>query len=635
MKKILQICTFLFAFHSLTAQEINKDSAWVVNNYYKLEKNITMRDGIKLFTAIYVPKDSSTKHPILFNRTPYSCAPYGENQFKTVWSRNTKEYFLQKYIMIYQDVRGCYMSEGTYEDIRPYNLKAHPIPPQGKEALTKDLGRDTDEATDTYDAIDWIIKNVPTHNGNVGMSGISYPGFYSTMGSLSGHPALKAVSPQAPVTDWFIGDDAHHNGAFFLMDYFGFGYSFGAPRPKPTTKDAPEFDYPTQDNYDFFLREGTLKSITKKYFGDTMKFWNEIMNHPNYDAFWKARAVTAHLKNIKPAILITGGLFDAEDCWGTWETYQTIEKQSPATDNKICVGPWFHGGWARTDGTVLGNIQFGKNVSDYYYKNVELPFFNYHLKKEGDLKNLAEATIFITGENKWHQFSEWPPKNIEIKSLYVNERSALRFTKPITSSGYEEYVSDPSKPVPYTENVHLGRTREYMTDDQRFASRRPDVLTFKTEILKEDITLAGPVIGDLLVSISTTDADFIVKLIDVFPDTFKYSPNDSYPMGGYQMLVRGEVMRGKFRNSLEKPEPFTPDKITQVKFKLPDVAHTFQKGHRIMVQIQSSWFPLVDRNPQQFVDIYKCEEKDFIKSTIKIHHSAQNASCIQVPVLKK
>lgn len=646
MKKLSFFISFISLFPLFPVSAQNQDSIWIVNNYYKLEKMIPMRDGIKLFTSIYIPKDSSAnlpavgRHPIMMTRTPYSCAPYGENKFKPLWERNTKIYLKEKYIVVIQDVRGRYMSEGEYEDIRPFI----------KDKKTK---KDVDEASDTYDAIDWLVKNVPTNNGNVGVSGISYPGFYSTMAALSGHPALKAVSPQAPVTDWFIGDDVHHNGAFFVMDCFDFDYFFGQPRPKPTTEHAKGFKFPTDDNYGFFLREGTLKNLTKKYMGDTMKFWNETMNHPNYNDFWKAHTVTYSLYNVKPAMLITGGLFDAEDLWGTWNTYKIIEKQSPTTKNKICMGPWFHGGWARGDGSHLGNVQFGSKTSEYYYEYIEFPFFNYYLKNNvmrhlGGPTGLAVATIFITGENKWKQFSEWPPQNIEMKPLYLNEQSTLRFTKPITSSSFDEYVSDPAHPVPYTEDVHISRTREYMTDDQRFASRRTDVLTFKTDALTEDVTLAGPVIADLFVSISTTDADFVVKLIDVFPDDFKYSdsiPEPSlatrhtlplvYPMGGYQMLVRGEIMRGKFRNSFEKPEPFVPNQITQVKYELPDVAHTFLKGHRIMVQIQSSWFPLVDRNPQQFLDIYHCDEKDFVKSTIKVYHDAKKASCIILPMLKK
>ncbi|MBI3502451.1 MAG: CocE/NonD family hydrolase [Bacteroidetes bacterium] len=630
-----------------------QDSAWTVNNYYKMERMLPMRDGVKLFTSIYIPKDSSTKHPIMLTRTPYSCAPYGSAKFRDLWTRNTRVYLKEKYIIVIQDVRGRYMSEGEFEDIRPYNPKAHSSPNGGGQEGA------VDEASDTYDAIDWLIKNIPTSNGNVGVSGISYPGFYSTMAALSGHPALKAVSPQAPVTDWFIGDDVHHKGAFFVMDDFDFDYFFGQPRPKPTSQDAKGFEYPTEDNYDFFLREGTLKNLTKHYMGDTMKFWQQEMNHSNYDEFWKKHTVTYSLYSVKPAMLLTGGLFDAEDLWGTWNVYKTIEKQSPSTVNKICMGPWSHGGWAKGDGSKLGNVQFGSKTSEWYFQNVELPFFNYYLKGEnvplnkggksegqGDIP--AEATIFITGENKWKTFSEWPPKNSEEKKIYLGEKDELSFTKPSAEKGFSEYVSDPAHPVPYTEDVHLHRTTAYMSDDQRFASRRSDVITFKTEPLKEEITLTGPVIADLFVSISTTDADFVVKLIDVFPDDFKYdtlktkvthdnkrNPKKEYPMGGYQMLVRAEIMRGKFRNSFEKAEAFVPNQISEVKYELPDVAHTFQKGHRIMVQIQSSWFPLADRNPQQFCDIYHCDEKDFVKSTIRIYHDAKNASSLLLPVLKK
>ena len=564
----------------------SEDSTWIVNNYYKIERMIPMRDGVRLFTSIYIPKDSTKKHPIMMNRTPYSCSPYGENKIKPFWERNTKIYLKEKYIMVFQDVRGRYMSEGVFEDVRPY-------------INDKKTNKDIDEASDTYDAIDWLVKNVPSSNGNVGVSGISYPGFYSTMAALSGHPALKAVSPQAPVTDWFRGDDFHHNGVFFLLDCFDFDQSFGVPRPKPTTIDAKDFSYPTPDNYDFFLREGSLKSMTRKYKGDTMKFWNEVMEHPTYDAFWKSRTPLPHLTNVKPAILTTGGIFDAEDEWGTWNTYKAIEKQNPGAVNKICVGPWFHGGWARSDGSKLGNIQFEGLTSEYYYKNIELPFFNHYLNPEIvsiDSKSfspellLPEATVFFTGENKWKKFTQWPPNNVELQTLYLNEGGVLKFVKPISINGYSDYISDPGNPVPYTEDVHTNRTREYMTDDQRFASRRPDVLVFTTDILKEDITLAGPVIANLMTSISTTDADFVVKLIDVFPDNFTYpdSLKVKYPMGGYQMLVRGEIIRGKFRNSLEAPEPFVPHKITQVKYELPDVAHTFKKGHRLMIQIQSS-----------------------------------------------
>jgi hypothetical protein len=614
---------FLFIAFTISAQVTDQDSVYIVNNYYKLEKQIPMRDGVKLFTSIYIPKDASKKHPIIFTRTPYSCAPYGEKNFRNFWSRNTKWFFLENYIVVTQDVRGTYMSEGVFEDIRPFNAN-------------KKTKKDVDEASDTYDAIDWMIKNIPSNNGNVGVSGISYPGFYTTMAALCGHPALKAVSPQAPVTDWFIGDDVHHKGAFFMMDDFDFDYSFGIPHPEPTEKSGADFYYHTPDNYDFFLKVGTLKNLTKLYMGDSMKWWKEEMTHPNYDDFWKDRTVTYKIKdNIKPAVLITGGLFDAEDCWGAWNLYKTIEKQSKITNCRIVEGPWFHGGWAKSDGSRLGNVQFGKGISDYYYKNIEIPFFNYYLKGEGSADKIAEATIFVTGENVWHTFTEWPPKNTEMKMLYLQPEGKLSFNKPAASESYSEYISDPAKPVPYTEDVHINRTREYMSDDQRFAARRPDVLVFSTDTLTSDITLTGPVIANLLTSISTTDADFVVKLIDVFPDGFRYSENDAYPMGGYQMLVRGEIMRGKFRNSFEKPEAFVPGKISPVSFELPDVAHKFLKGHKIMIQVQSSWFPLADRNPQQFLDIYHCDEKDFIRSTIRVWHDGTNASNILLPVLKE
>lgn len=629
MKKIISVLLLSFLLSTIKAQVINPDSVYIVTNYYKIERQIPMRDGVKLFTSIYIPKDATKKYPIMLTRTPYSCAPYGEGKFRNFWSRNTREYFKQGYIVVMQDVRGCYMSEGTYEDIRPFNPN-------------KKTKKDVDEASDTYDAIDWMVKNVPTNNGNVGVSGISYPGFYSTMAALCGHPALKAVGPQAPVTDWFIGDDVHHKGAFFLMDDFDFDYSFGVPRPKPTTKDGPDFIYPTPDNYDFFLKAGSLKSLTKKYMGDSMKWWNEEMNHGNYDAFWKAHTVTYHIKDIKPAVLITGGLFDAEDVWGSWNLYKTIEKQSPKTNSRLVMGPWIHGGWAKTDGSYLGHVKFGKpDISSNYYRDIEMPFFNYYLKGEGDASKIAEATIFISGENKWTTFTEWPPKNTEAQPIYLQEKGGLSFAKPTAANSFTDYVSDPAKPVPYTEDVHLHRTREYMVDDQRFAARRTDVLVFSTEVLTEDMTLAGPVIANLLASISTTDADFVVKLIDVFPDDFNYTDKDEYPMGGYQMLVRGEVLRGKFRNSFnpdamgKDPEPFVPNKVTPVSFELPDVAHTFQKGHKVMIQIQSSWFPLVDRNPQQFLDIYHCDEKDFVKSTIKIYHDTERPSSILLPVLKR
>jgi len=416
------------------------------------------------------------------------------------------------------------------------------------------------------------------------------------------------------------------------MDAFNFYSGFGRPRPKPTTTGPEGLNLRFDDNYKFYLETGAIKNFNAKYLHDSIAFWNELMRHPNLDAWWKARNPRNFVTDVKPAMLTVGGLFDAEDCYGAWRLYEAIEKKSKNTDNRLVIGPWSHGQWGQSEGSFLGNVKFGSKTSYWYQNHIELPFFNYHLKGKGTNK-LPEATIFFSGENQWHQLSQWPPKEKSDKTIYLQPGGKLNWSKSSDTSGSSEYISDPAKPVPYTEDVHSGRTSEYMTDDQRFASRRPDVLVFETEILGDDLTLAGTVVADLLVSITGTDADFVVKVIDVFPDDFSYTEKDDYPMGGYQMLVRGEIMRGKFRNSFEKPEAFTPNKIERVKFELPDIAHTFRKGHRLMVQVQSSWFPLVDRNPQKFLNIYECSDSDFQKATIKIYHNAKNASGLLLPVL--
>ncbi len=625
MKKI---CLLLFVLPFFVSAQ-NIDSAWMANNYIKKEIMVPMRDGIKLFTSVYIPISSNEKHPILMNRTPYTSSPYGEKNYRSFYSNHYKEYLKEGYILVVQDVRGRWMSEGTFVDVRPF-------------IKDKKTNQDIDEASDTYDTIDWLINNINNNNGNVGVFGISYPGFYSTEAAKSNHPALKAVSPQAPVTDWFMGDDFHHNGAFMLLDGFSFYRNFGRPRPTPTTTQTPNaLKFESTDNYNLFLKTGALRNFTKQYMGDSIKFWKDLMNHPNYDDWWKARDARTSLYNIKPAVLVVGGLFDAEDCWGAWNTYKALEKQSTNTNNKIVMGPWFHGQWAGrgSDGSFLGNVKFGGPTSTYYAENFEVPFFNYYLKAKGSIASIAQANIFFTGENSWKKFEQWPPKSTTLQNFILSNNGKL--TNDVTTTNtFSEYVSDPAKPVPYTEDVHFGRTREYMTDDQRFASRRPDVLVFETETLTNDVSVAGELVADLLVSISSTDADFIVKLIDVFPADFKYEGDaqlgrreapKAVPMGGYQMLVRGEVMRGKFRNSFSKPEPFVPNKPTQVKYALPDVAHTFKKGHKIMVQVQSSWFPLVDRNPQQFIDIYHAKDSDFKKATIKLFH---NKSKIILPVIQ-
>ncbi|RQO64240.1 X-Pro dipeptidyl-peptidase [Pedobacter sp. KBW01] len=619
--RIFSLLICLFISHELLAQQ--SDSAYVRENYTKIERQIPMRDGVKLFTSIYIPKNQSKKYPFLINRTPYTVAPYGADQYKLSLG-NFPAMMREGFIFVYQDVRGRWMSEGTFADIRPQV--------SGKKTKTA-----IDESTDTYDTIDWLVKNVKGNNGSAGIYGISYPGFYSTTSLPNAHPALKAVSPQAPVTDWFLGDDFHHRGTLFLMDAFSFMGSFGVPRPKPITPDkGPKgFQFPIQDNYRFYLEAGSVKNLKDRYFADSIKFWNDLFKHPNLDTFWKARLITPHLTNVKPAVMVVGGFFDAEDAYGTFATYKAIEKQNPGANNILVAGPWYHGGWVRSDGSYLGDINFGKTTSIDYQQQYELPFFKHYLKGEGDF-NPAEANIFVTGSNEWKKFSNWPPQDVETKNLYLHPNGKLAFEKVGRTDSWDEYVSDPNNPVPYQDGVQAKRTREYMIDDQRFAARRPDVKTYQTDVLTEDITLTGPVLANLVVSTTGTDADYVVKLIDVYPeDAPNPVPNPkNLIMGGYEMLVRGEIMRGKYRNSFEKPEPFVPGAITKVNYPLPDVAHTFKKGHKIMIQIQNSWFPLADRNPQKFMDIYQAEPGDFQKATHKIYHDTFNSSFITVSVLK-
>jgi putative CocE/NonD family hydrolase len=621
MKHILPV---LFAFFALVcganAQTFALDSAFIRDNYVKTEVLVPMRDGTRLFTSIYAPKDNSKTYPVLLKRTPYSCSPYGKDAYVTGFQN--MDLARSGYIMVTQDVRGRYMSEGKFMDVRPFNPY-------------KKTNDEIDEASDTYDTVDWLVKNMPGNNGKVGVYGISYPGFYSTMAILAKHPAIKAVSPQAPVTDWFLGDDFHHNGAFCLMDAFGFYYAagFGLPRTGPEKQHGRPFDYNSSDNYDFYLKNGALSNFKAKYIRDSVAFWDDMTMHPDYDNWWQQRNPRPHLKNIQPAVLTVGGLFDAEDCFGAWKVYDAIEKQNPSkTSNRIVMGPWSHGGWARGKGEHLGNIHFGANTSEFYQKNIEFPFFEHYLKDQGNMA-LPEAYIFNTGSNQWKQFNSWPPAKTAMTRFYLGDKGSITPKLPPNTGQFDEYVSDPAKPVPYTEDVHLQRTREYMTDDQRFAARRPDVLVYETEVLQQEMTLEGPIKADLYVMTTGTDADFVVKLIDVFPDTMSGKEN-GIPMGGYQMLVRGEVMRARYRNSFEHPEALTPGVIEHVLFQLPDVSHTFLPGHRLMIQIQSSWFPLVDRNPQQFVNIYQCKDSDFIKASHRIYREAEHPSCIILPVFK-
>ena len=617
--RLVLICVSLFVLHGYSTAQTEAE---VKANYDKLEQLIPMRDGVKLFTSIYMPKDRSRPYPIMLNRTPYTVTPYGPDKYRPSLGPSL---FMQneKYIFVYQDVRGKFMSEGEWVEVRPHKT-------------AKSGPKDIDESTDAYDTIEWLVKNVPNNNGRIGMWGISYPGFYASMGAIDAHPALKASSPQAPIADWFIGDDFHHNGALFLPHAFNFFATLGKRRPKPTTDFPPRFSHGTPDGYRFFLDMGPLPNANRKYLNGEVGFWNDLMEHPTYDAFWQARDVRPHLRNIKPAVMTVGGWFDAEDLFGALETYKTIERTNPGARNTLVMGPWFHGGWARSDGDVLGDINFGSKTSLAYQQTIELPFFNCLLKDKCEGGQIPEAMVFETGSNTWRRYDSWPPKNVESRDLYLNANGALSFTQDKSVAGFDEYVSDPARPVPFINGIDVGMTREYMVEDQRFASRRPDVLVYKTDTLDRDVTLAGPIKATLFVSTTGTDSDFIVKLIDVFPDsTADPDPNPKdVRMGGYQMLVRGEPMRARFRNSYSMPEAMSPGKVTKIEFTLPDVNHAFLRGHRIMIQIQSTWFPLVDRNPQKFVDINRATEADFQKATQRVYRSGVNRSRITVSTLK-
>ncbi len=609
---------FLFLIF-ISASGIAQQSDYIEQNYTKAEYYIPMRDGVKLFTSVYTPRDTSADYPILMMRTPYSVRPYGKDTFPT--SLGPSKYLMEeKYIFVYQDVRGKFMSEGTFLNMTPH------IP-------DKKTNKDVDNSTDTYDAVDWLLKNIRHHNGNVGLWGISYPGFYVSTGIINTHPAIKCASPQAPIADWFIDDDAHHNGALALTMSFNFFEIFGIVPGKPYQEYDTLKKYPVSDDYNFFLNLGPLNTINQKYFYNKVPFWDSLVTHPNYDQFWKKRNTLPNLKNITAAVMTTGGWFDGEDLYGTLNTYKYIEEQNPGIYNILEMGPWIHGGWARTKGDSIGLISFEAQTSDYYQKEVELKFFNHFLKNKGDL-NLPEALVFETGSNTWKKYDSWPPSLSHFETLYINEGNQLTFTKP-SSTGFkfDEYISDPNKPVPYTSVFYDAKVfynKEYMVEDQRFASCRPDVLTYQTDKLQDDLTITGKVQADLYVSTTGADADWVVKIIDVFPDTIIMErPKKAFTeMAGYQMLVRGDIFRGKYRNSYENPEPFTSRKIERISIDLQDINHTFLKGHRIMIQVQSSWFPLFDRNPQKFMDIFEAGQKDFQSAVQRIYHSASYPSCI-------
>ena len=609
----------LLARSSPAAEPADTNAVWLAEHYTKYEHRIPMRDGIRLFTRVYVPKDDSEAWPIIITRTPYALKPYGTDNYNDP-AGSFRSLAKDKFILVTQDVRGRYGSEGVYMHVRPFHPNKGP--------------KDTDENSDAYDTIDWLVKNVPNNNGKVGVFGISYPGFYTSMAMIDSHPALKAASPQAPVTDWFIGDDIHHNGAFFLCQNFNFFYVFAQKVEDPLHEDFKSFNFKTPDGYDFFLRMGPLANSDQRLLKGRAPEWNEFLAHPTYDAYWQARNIRPHLKNVRCAVMTVGGWYDAEDLFGPLEVYRNTERMNPGITNTLVMGPWAHGGWGRGDGDKLGDINFHAKTSEFYREKIELPFFRHFLKGDTNY-TVTEAHVFETGTHRWRKFDAWPPQPVAPRTLYFRAGGALAFNPPNESGeAYDEYVSDPAKPVPYTLEFTTGYPRSYPVHDQRFAASRPDVVVYETEPLEEDLTLAGPLQATLHVSTTGTDADWVVKLVDVYAgDSPDPNPNPGHvAMGGYQQLVRGDVFRGKFRNSFEKPEPFEPAKVTKIAFDIPDIFHTFRRGHRVMVQVQSSWFPLVDRNPQTFVNIPTAKPEDFRKATHRVYRAHDAASSLTVQV---
>lgn len=594
-------------------------------HYNKSEHYIRMRDGVQLYVAVYTPKDASADntYPIMLQRTCYSAQPYGPDAFSERFDRFA-ELANEKYIFVFQDVRGRWMSEGTFDNMRPY------VP-------FKKSQDQIDESSDTYDSIDWLVKNLPHNNGRVGVWGISYPGFYSTCSLIDAHPALKAVSPQAPIGDFYF-DDFHHNGAYTLS-YWSVNNLFGIQKTSPSDTAWYQFPNMGPDPYQFYLNHTPLSKLDAVTPPENF-FWKEIMEHPDYDEFWQKRNIVQHLKNIRPAVMTVGGWFDAEDLYGPLMTYGNIEKWNDDTYNTIVMGPWSHGDWSRRKGRqAVSNVFFGDGINERYQAEVEARFFKHWLKGPADGKTgLPEAHMFDCGRKEWQDFNSWPPAEASDYSMYFQANGSLTTQAAAKDGGNSAYVSDPSHPVPFRMDIKpMFIPRKYMADDQRQASRRPDILTFMTEPLSEDLTLAGPIDAELFVSTTGTDADWVVKLIDVYPDDHPdyEETQDHIVMGGYQQLVRGEVFRGRYRQSFERGVPFTPEEVTEVSWQLQDVFHTFKKGHRLMIQVQSSWFPYVDMNPQTFVpNIFEAKAEDFQAHTHRLYHSAEHPSKIVVKTIR-
>jgi putative CocE/NonD family hydrolase len=598
-------------------------------HYTKYEFRIPMRDGKRLFTAVYVPKDAvAGPYPFLMDRTPYNVGPYGEDQYPQHLGPS-EEFEKSGYIFVYQDARGRWMSEGDFIEMHPH-------------IDDKKSPQDVDDSSDTHDTIDFLLKHVPNNNGKVGIWGGSYMGFYTSASIIDSHPALVAASPQAPMTDLFLGDDAYHGGAFMLSANFGFYSHFpiqhGPQTPKPTVR----FDFGTHDSYKFYLQAGNIDNLDKLYLKGSSWLFNDQAKHDTYDAYWNARDLSRHMKNVHCAVLVVGGWYDAEDLSGPYKTFYAINKFNPQTPTTLVEGPWIHGGWDFTDGDTLGDINFNSKTAEYFRVHIQFPFFEHYLKGKGEAQ--PKAVVFETGANVWQSFDAWPPSAVLPKTLYFRAGGKLSFDPPTEEAGVDEYVSDPNRPVPFVGYITDTVSPRYMVDDQRFASYRPDVLVYQTEPLEEDVTIAGPISPRLKISSSATDSDFDVKLIDVYPDDYP-DPDPGLHgnnhmigappvhMGGYQELLRGEPFRAKFRSSWEKPEPLEPGKQTEIDFTMSDIFHTFRRGHRIMVQVESSWFPLTDRNPQTFTDIPSARPEQFQKATEQVFRQKDAASGVQVLVM--
>jgi len=614
---IFTVSPMAFANTTLADDAAEKRAEYIRANYTKFEYQIPMRDGIKLFTSVYLPNDDSQTYPIMLQRTPYRVAPYGVSKYKTRLGPSER-FEKEKFIFVFQDVRGKSMSEGEFVNMRPQDAYK-----RGKKA--------TDDATDTYDTIEWLVNNLPNNNGRVGMWGTSYPGYYTSVGSINSHSALKAISPQAPIADWFF-DDFHRNGAFVTPMAFIFFDSFDKQLDGPQAHREKGRDSITPDGYQFFKDLGPLSNVNKHYFHGERPFWNELTEHPNYDEYWQARDVLQHLNKTKPATLVVGGWYDTEDLYGPLYTYQTMSNNNKKSHIKMVMGPWYHGQWNSTSGgKSLGEADFGFDTSAWFQEEVLLPFFKQHLKKADDAK-LATATMFETGSNRWRKFDQWPPKDAKEHTLYLGSQESLVSTA--VNTGSREYISDPNKPVPHSAKVSRGWDRPYMVEDQRYAARRPDVLVFETDVLENDLTIAGAIDLDLWFSTNKTAADIIVKLVDVFPGKDENTDKVDAKTGNRHELVRWGSLRGRFRDSMSDPKPFEPNKPTKVRFDLYDVLHTFKRGHKVQIQIQSSMFPFLDINPQNYVEnIFHAEEKDFVKAFHTIYHNADYPSAIHFSTL--